>query len=84
MALFKKKRDHKFCPVCGAQIKLDDAFCTRCGYSFVNRQKSRSGIKWKRILIILIILALIYFGLRYSAGQSIIPLNWQDALNFTR
>ena len=81
---FLKKQQHKYCPVCGNQLRLDDSYCTRCGYSFVQRKAGSKKIKWKRLLLLLVLIALIYFGFRYANSQPIIPLSWQDALNFTR
>lgn len=85
MGLFKKKRaEYKFCPVCGTQLKASDAYCLRCGYSFeARRKKSRKAIKWRNIILMIIVLALIYFGIRYYYGQAIIPVSLEDALNFT-
>jgi predicted nucleic acid-binding Zn ribbon protein len=76
--MFKKRKHsqkHKFCPVCGIELKVEDGFCLKCGYSFHERsKKSKSrGIKWRNVIIVLIILALIYVGIQYSTGQPIIP-----------
>jgi len=85
MAFFKKNLENKFCPVCGAQVKMNDAFCIRCGYSFIKRkEKQRHGIKWSRLIFFLIIIAAIYLGIRYYNGQPIIPSSIADALNFTK
>ncbi len=81
--LGKKKQQYKFCPVCGAQLKIEDAYCIRCGYSFdARKKKTRKAIKWRNILIVLLLLAAAYFGLRYYNGQSLIPSSVADALNF--
>lgn len=82
----KRKGDigkHKFCPVCGAKLELHDSYCLKCGYSFVERRKRRRGIKWKNIIIVIIILIIGYLGLRYSNNQPIIPEALAKALNLT-
>ena len=83
--MFKKKRPiNKFCPVCGMQLKIDDSFCIKCGYSFQNRKKKSRGIKWKNIMIVLIVLLLIYIGIRYSNNEPILPQFLKDIFNFTK
>lgn len=79
----KKSDEHKFCPVCGKTLELNDAYCTECGYSFVERQKKKKGkkVKWLNVLIVLIILLSGYFLIRYTGGQSIFPTSWQDAIS---
>ncbi|MEK6898947.1 MAG: DUF2116 family Zn-ribbon domain-containing protein [Nanoarchaeota archaeon] len=81
MGLFKTTQQHKFCPVCGTQLKITDGYCIKCGYSFQARHKKK-GISFRNVVIFLILLAIIYFGLRYANGFSIIPTSMQDALNF--
>jgi predicted nucleic acid-binding Zn ribbon protein len=85
----KKKRgggghigEHKFCPVCGRKLEKDDTFCTNCGYSFSERfKKTKKKIKWLNVIIILIILIGGYFLIRYTSGQSLFPVSWQDAVS---
>ena len=85
--MFKKERkpevgEHKFCPVCGMKLQLQDTFCLKCGYSFAIRaEKNKKGMNIKNTTIIVAILILAYFGLRYSSGQTIIPRSFADALN---
>lgn len=75
---------HKFCPVCGDKLELSDSYCTACGYSFAERYKRRNKkIKWKNIILIIIVILILYIGVRYSNGQSIIPSSINDVLNFT-
>lgn len=80
----QKKRKTKFCPVCGAELEATDTYCTNCGYSFEARHKKhKKGIKWKNIILLLIILLGIYIGFRYIAGKPIIPTSLGEILNFT-
>ena len=85
--MFGKKKhkpevgEHKFCPVCGTKLQLSDAFCLRCGYSFSARVgKNKKRVNWRSTIIIIGILVLAYFGLRYANGQTIIPTSLVDAL----
>ena len=83
MAFFKSAPQNKFCPVCGTQLKAADGYCIKCGYSFQARQKSmRRGVKWRNVIIFLVLLAIVYFGLRYANDLTIIPRSLEDALNF--
>jgi predicted nucleic acid-binding Zn ribbon protein len=87
--MFKKKQrqpeigEHKFCPACGTKLQLQDTFCLRCGYSFAIRAEKNKikGINKRNLIIILIILLIMFFGLRYSAGQTLWPRSIVDALN---
>jgi len=88
--VFRKKRHrgdpkHKFCPVCGTKLETSDAFCTNCNYSFLARSKKHKnhGIKPKRILALIIILIVIYLGIRYFNGQSLVP-DIGSLLNLTK
>ena len=86
ISMFKKERkpevgEHKFCPVCGTRLQLQDAFCLKCGYSFVTRvEKGKKKVNLKNTAIIIAILILAYLGLRYAGGQTIIPRSFTDAL----
>lgn len=86
--MFKKERkpelgEHKFCPVCGTKLQMSDTFCLRCGYSFAVRQEKNKNkkVNLRNTIIVLGLLVLIYFGLRYSAGQTLWPRSFADALN---
>jgi uncharacterized membrane protein YvbJ len=80
----KSKATQKFCPNCGALSHPGDAYCLKCGYSFIDHNKKlrTKGTKWKNIIIVVVILAAAYFGIRYLNHKPIIPLNWQDAISF--
>jgi len=84
MVFRKKKRGdigkHKFCPVCGNKLEIDDGYCTQCGYSFKSRRKKRK-VKWRNLLFILIILIIIYLGIRIFSGQPLIPENLSGIFN---
>ncbi len=84
----RRKAEHKFCPVCGAQLLAHDAYCTRCGYSFEHRHKKAKNkqIKWKNIIIFLIIALVIYLTIRYFSGEPLIPdfSNWLNFSNQSR
>ncbi|MDZ4228569.1 MAG: DUF2116 family Zn-ribbon domain-containing protein, partial [Candidatus Levybacteria bacterium] len=56
--------EHKFCPVCGRKLELNDTYCTKCGYSFASRGKKPKKLKWKNIIIFIILLIAAYFGVR--------------------
>ncbi len=86
--MFKKKDrkpdvgEHKFCPVCGLKLQLQDTYCLKCGYSFAARvEKNKKGANIRNTLIVIILLVVAYFGLRYAGGQTIIPRSFADALN---
>ena len=84
MRLFRRRQQHKFCPVCGTQLRIDDAFCLKCGYSFTARNKRISRrLNWKNLILLLIVLIAAYVGLRYTNGQPLIPTSFYDAFNFT-
>ncbi|MBS3081689.1 zinc ribbon domain-containing protein [Candidatus Pacearchaeota archaeon] len=82
--MFKKKKsksqDHKFCPVCGIKLKLTDTFCVKCGYSFAARVEKSKKLKKRNLIIILVLLIVAYFGLRYANGQTPFPTSFADAL----
>lgn len=75
-----KPQDHKFCPACGIKLKITDTFCLKCGYSFAARTEKGKKIKKKNITIIIILLIIAYFGLRYVNGQTWFPTSFADAL----
>ncbi len=84
MRLFgKKKAESKFCPVCGTKLKSDDDYCVTCGYSFVARQKKSKPLRWKNIIIVLLIILALYLAGRYFNGLPMIPVSIADAFNFT-
>ena len=74
--------EHKFCPACGTKLKLTDTYCLRCGYSFAIRTEKNKNKKLnlRNSLIIIAILLLTYFGLRYSNGQTLFPTSFADAI----
>jgi len=81
--MFKKKshhQDHKFCPVCGTRLNLTDTFCIKCGYSFQVRNEKNKKTNKRNIWIIVGLLVVAYFGLRYANGQTWIPVSFKDAL----
>ena len=84
MSILKRKVQEKFCPNCGAKAHPKDGYCLKCGYSFVEHHKKfkGSGVKWKNIIIALVIIAAAYVGIRYMNGKPLIPISWQDAINF--
>ncbi len=87
--MFKKKErvpqigEHKFCPACGVKLQLQDTFCLRCGYSFATRAEKDKNkkINLRNTIIIIIILIISYFGLRYANGQTIWPSSLADAIS---
>lgn len=82
--MFGKKKpgekDHKFCPVCGTKLHLTDTFCIKCGYSFAVRAEKNKKSRKRNTIIVLILIAIAYFGLRYANGQTLIPNSFADAL----
>lgn len=79
--MFKKKReDHKFCPVCGTKIKVSDTYCIKCGYSFKVREEKSKKTRKRNLIIVLVLIIIAYFGLRYANGQTLIPNSIADAL----
>ena len=87
--MFKMKKKgnigkHKFCPVCGSRLEVDDYFCIKCGYSFLERSKKRRRtIKWRNLIFLIIVILAIYASIRYFQGKPIIPVSFEDALNIT-
>jgi len=65
-----KKKKRKFCPKCGAELKLDDNYCTACGYSFEKRKKK---INLKSVIIAIAILIILWIAIRLILGRPIIP-----------
>lgn len=67
--------NHKFCPICGSQLEVYDTYCTRCGYSFAEREKRKktSKIKWKNILVLIILLVIAYLAITYFTTGTILP-----------
>lgn len=82
--MFGKKKsntpEYKFCPSCGMKLQLTDTFCVKCGYSFAERSNQKKKIKKRNVWIIVSILVIAYFGLRYANGQTLIPRSFADAL----
>lgn len=81
--MFKKKaksQDHKFCPVCGTKLKITDTYCIKCGYSFAARAEKSKKLKKRNLWIIIALLIIAYFGLRYANGQTWIPTSIKDAV----
>lgn len=72
---------NKFCPSCGAALEHSDSYCTHCGYSFHARRNPGKNPKKKSWIIALILIALIYFGVRYFGGQTLFPTSITDALS---
>jgi predicted nucleic acid-binding Zn ribbon protein len=66
----KIKKGVKYCPQCGAELKEEDKFCTKCNYSFEKRKKK---IKWKSLIIAIIIILLFWIVIRIITGKNIIP-----------
>ena len=66
----KKRQKIKFCPRCGTTLNLVDSYCIRCGYSFRVKNKKLSFFQ---ILTILIVLAVIWIGIRFFLNKPIIP-----------
>jgi ribosomal protein L40E len=71
-----KRGTKKFCPRCGAQNNINDAYCIRCGYSFRGKKKSSS----KTILILIIIFLIAWILLRIYLNKSIIPTELIDII----
>ena len=65
----------KFCPTCGTQNNIQDAFCIKCGYSFFKKKKK---IDLKSLVIVLIVLAALWIALRLSLNRPIIPTGLFD------
>ena len=88
MVFKKKSRKHnknqKFCPKCGTQAHAQDTYCTNCGYSFETRgKKQKRGVKWRRIILILIIILGAYIIYRYTNNQDIFPSSIADIFNIS-
>ena len=87
--MFRRRRKrgdvgkHKFCPICGSKLEMHDSYCLRCGYSFVQRKRRRRGIKWKNIIIFIIIIIVGYLGIRYLNKEPILPESVRELLNIT-
>lgn len=82
--MFGKKKpgekDHKFCPVCGTRLHLTDTFCVKCGYSFQVRAEKNKKKGKRNTIIVLVLIIISYFGLRYAQGQTLLPTSFADAL----
>lgn len=78
------KRDvKKYCPKCGVENNISDAYCINCGFSFVKRKKKK--INW----VLAIILILIFLWIFYTTltKQALIPEKVTDLLkgfNFSK
>jgi len=70
MAKNKVKKGVKYCPQCGSELKQEDKFCLKCGYSF---EKRKRGLNIKRLIIAIIIIILAWAVLRVISGNTIIP-----------
>jgi predicted nucleic acid-binding Zn ribbon protein len=66
----KIKKGVKYCPQCGAELKDEDKFCTKCSYSFEKRKKK---INLKSLIVAVIIIILFWIFLRVITKQPIIP-----------
>ncbi|OGJ16835.1 hypothetical protein A3K73_08785 [Candidatus Pacearchaeota archaeon RBG_13_36_9] len=66
----KIKKGVKYCPQCGAELKAEDKFCLKCGYSFEKRKKK---VNIKRLIIAIIIIIIAWAALRVITGNTIIP-----------
>lgn len=75
-----KQQEHKFCPSCGTTLKATDTYCIKCGYSFAERAEKKKKVKKRNLFIIISIIIIAYFGLRYSNNQTIIPTSFSDAI----
>ena len=60
----------KYCPRCGTQNNISDAYCIKCGFAFVSRRK-RSGFGVFLTILILAIVA--WFFYRTLMKQPLIP-----------
>ncbi|VVB83433.1 Uncharacterised protein [uncultured archaeon] len=72
-----KRGRGKFCPRCGTQNNVGDAYCIKCGYGFKGRKKKSS---LKSILILIIILAAGWIILRTFLKKPIIPTELIDII----
>jgi len=72
------KKKVKFCPRCGTPLNLIDAYCIKCGYSFIKKSKK---LNLGQILAILFFLAMAWIGIRLLLNRPIIP---QEIGNFTK
>jgi ribosomal protein L40E len=65
------KRDNtkKFCPKCGVQNGISDAYCINCGFSFIKRKKNKTN----PILLLLLLLIMGWIFYRTFTKQPLIP-----------
>jgi len=63
-------KQRKFCPRCGKSADSGDSYCIKCGHSFTGRRKSSSS---KTIIIALIVILVLWVGIRLYLKQPIIP-----------
>jgi ribosomal protein L40E len=75
------KKRVKFCPRCGAQLNIIDAYCIRCGYNFIGRRGKKLNIG--QILIAFIALAAIWIIIRLVLNRPIIPQEVADLVKTT-
>ena len=73
----KIDKTKKFCPACGTQNNIKDAFCIKCGYGFFKKKK-KGNIK--SLILVLIVIAIIWVALRLYLKRSIIPEGFSDLL----
>jgi predicted nucleic acid-binding Zn ribbon protein len=69
------KNKVKFCPRCGTPNNLVDAYCIKCGYNFKKRRK-KSG--FMQILVVILLIAAAWVGLRLFLKKPIIPTEFID------
>lgn len=65
-----KRGNGKFCPRCGRAAHPGDAYCMKCGYSFV---RGRNSSNPKTIIIALIVILGLWAAIRLYLKQPIIP-----------
>jgi ribosomal protein L40E len=70
-------KNKKFCPRCGTQNNIRDAYCIKCGYSF---RRKREKTSLKTILIVLLVIIGGWIALRIYLKQPIIPQEFIDLI----
>jgi uncharacterized membrane protein YvbJ len=68
----------KFCPKCGTQNSINDAYCIKCGFNFSRKAKKQNS---NVILLVLILAIGAWIFLRIYLKKPIIP---QEAINFVK
>ncbi len=74
----QRGNNKKFCPRCGMQNNLQDAYCIRCGFAFKTRAR-KSKLNPIIMLIILLIIGWVFY--RTFTKQDLIPT---ELLNLTK